>query len=173
MDARYPTGRFAFDRDITPQKRAEWIAAIGRLPSDLSAALAAIPADRLETPYRQGGWTARQVVHHVADSHINAYIRFRLALTESGPTVKPYEESVWAELVDARTEDPAVSIRILEGLHQRLHRLLASLAPEDFARTAHHPDHGPITVDWLLQLYAWHGRHHTGHLGVVAALPPD
>ena len=105
-------------------------------PRELREALAAIPDDRIDTPYRDGGWTGRQVVHHVADSHINAYIRFRLALTESGPVVKPYEESVWAELLDAKTEPPSVSVGILEGLHRRLHVLLASLGPEDFARTA-------------------------------------
>ena len=170
MDPRYPAGRFTYDPDITPEKRAAWVAAIGGLPTELREALAAIPENRLDTPYRDGGWTGRQVVHHVADSHINAYIRFRLALTESGPVVKPYEESVWAELLDARTEPPSVSLGILEGLHWRLHVLLSSLGPEDFARTANHPQHGPITVDWLLQMYAWHGRHHVGHLKMIANL---
>ena len=129
MDPRYPTGRFTYDPNITPEKRAAWVAAIGGLPTELREALAAIPDNRLDTPYRDGGWTGRQVVHHVADSHINAYIRFRLALTESGPVVKPYEESVWAELLDARTEPTAVSVGILEGLHRRLHVLLSSLGP--------------------------------------------
>ena len=172
MDVRYPTGRFTYDAAITPEKRAAWVAAIGHLPAELDAALRLLPPDRLDTPYREGGWTARQVVHHVADSHINAYIRFRLALTEQAPPVKPYEESIWAELLDARTEDPVVSVGLLKALHHRLHVLLASLGPESFARTAHHPDHGLITVDWLLQMYAWHGRHHVGHLGVIRALPP-
>jgi DinB superfamily len=170
MDPRYPTGRFTYDPAITPEKRAGWVAAIGGLPAELREAVAAIPDNRLDTPYRDGGWTGRQVVHHVADSHINAYIRFRLALTEPGPAVKPYEESVWAELLDARTEHPSVSVGILDGLHRRLHVLLASLGPEDFARTANHPQHGPITVDWLLQMYAWHGRHHVGHLKLIAKL---
>jgi DinB superfamily len=170
MDPRYPTGRFTYDAEITPEKRTGWVAAIGALPTELRGALAAIPDDRLDTPYRDGGWTGRQVVHHVADSHINAYIRFRLALTERGPAVKPYEESVWAELLDARTEPPEVSVGILEGLHRRLHVLLTSLGPDEFARTATHPDFGPITVDWLLQMYAWHGRHHVGHLKIIANL---
>jgi hypothetical protein len=168
MDPRYPTGPFTYDPEITPEKRAQWIAAIGSFPTELKAALAALPAGELDTPYRDGGWTARQVVHHVADSHINAYVRFRLALTEAEPMVKPYEESRWAELVDARTEDPAVSVGILDGLHRRWHGLLRSLGPDDFARTARHPQHGPITVDWLLQMYAWHGRHHIGHINIVS-----
>jgi DinB superfamily len=168
MDPRYPTGRFTYDPDVTSEKRAAWMAAIGSLPTEIREALAAIPADRIDTPYRDGGWTGRQVVHHVADSHINAYLRFRLALTEHGPVVKPYEEGAWAELPDARSEPPSVSVAILEGLHRRLHVLLASLGPEDFARTARHPEHGAITVDWLLQMYAWHGRHHVGHLGLIA-----
>jgi len=168
MDLRYPTGRFTYDPHVTPEKRAAWVAAIGRFPEELTAALARLPAGRLDTPYREGGWTARQVVHHVADSHMNAYVRFRLALTEDEPTLKPYAEDRWAELVDARTEDPAVSAGILQGVHRRWHALLASLEPSDFARTARHPEHGAITVDWLLQLYAWHGRHHIGHLGLVA-----
>ena len=170
MDPRYPTGRFTYDPEITPEKRAARVAAIGSLPTELREALAAIPGDRLDTPYRDGGWTGRQVVHHLADSHINAYIRFRLALTESGPVVKPYEESVWAELLDAKTEPPSVSVAILEGLHRRLHVLLSSLGPDDFARTANHPAHGPITVDWLLQMYAWHGRHHVGHLRLITKI---
>jgi len=168
MDPRYPTGRFTYDPETTPAKRAAWVAAIGSFPTELRAALEAIPADRIDTPYREGGWTGRQVVHHVADSHINAYVRFRLALTESGPIVKPYEESVWAELPDAKTEPPSVSAAILEGLHRRLYVLLASLGPDDFARPALHPQHGAITVDWLLQMYAWHGRHHLGHLRMIA-----
>lgn len=168
MDPRYPTGTFTCDPDVTPEKRARWIAAIGSFPAELKAALAKLPAETLDTPYRDGGWTARQVVHHVADSHINAYVRVRLALTEDAPTVKPYDESRWAELVDARTEDPAVSVGILEGVHRRWHGLLRSLGPDDFARTARHPQHGLITLDWLLQLYAWHGHHHIGHLDIVS-----
>jgi hypothetical protein len=168
MDARYPIGPFTFEASATPERRAEWVAAIGSCPAELRRALAAIPADRLDTPYREGGWTGRQVVHHLADSHLNAYVRFRLALTEHEPTIKPYAEAAWAELVDARTEDPAVSVAILEGVHRRLDVLLRSLQPADFARTAHHPERGSVTIDWLLQMYAWHGRHHIGHLAAIA-----
>jgi len=167
MDPRYPTGRFAYDSDVTADKRAAWVAAIGQFPTELRAALGVLSAADLDTPYREGGWTGRQVVHHVADSHINAYVRFRLALTEDAPTVKPYAEARWAELADARTEDPAVSVGILDGVHRRWYGLLASLQPQDFARTLTHPEHGAITLDWLVQLYAWHGRHHLGHLALI------
>jgi len=168
MDPRYPTGRFSYDPDITPDKRAALVAVIGHFPTDLRDALAALPASRLDTPYREGGWTGRQVVHHIADSHMNAYVRFRLALTEDEPTIKPYDEGRWAGLYDARTLDPAVSVGILDGVHRRWHALLASLPPEDFARTLRHPEHGTWALDWLLQLYAWHGRHHLGHLALIA-----
>lgn len=172
MDPRYPTGRFAYDSDVTPEKRAAWVAVIGRFPAELKDVLAVLNPAQVDTPYRPGGWTGRQVVHHVADSHMNAYVRFRLALTEDEPPVKPYAEDRWAELVDARTEDPAVSVGILDGVHRRWHTLLASLQPGDFERTLKHPEHGTITLDWLLQLYAWHGRHHLGHLGLIGGPNP-
>jgi hypothetical protein len=168
MDLRYPTGRFTFDSSATAEKRAAWIATIGSFPAELREALAALPASKLDTPYREGGWTARQVVHHVADSHMNAYVRFKLALTEPDPLIKTYQEGEWARLVDARTEDPGVSVGILDGVHRRLHAVLESLAPADFTRPARHPDVGAVSIDWLLQLYAWHGRHHIGHLHIVA-----
>ena len=168
MDPRYPTGRFTYDPDITPEKRAAWVAAIGALPTELREALAAIPDNRLDTPYREGGWTGRQVVHHVADSHMNAFIRFRLALTEDKPTIKPYNETEWAKLDDMKL-DPAISAQILDGLHQRWHVMLLAMSDADFSREAIHPDHGPRSIDWFLQLYAWHGRHHIGHLMLTAA----
>jgi hypothetical protein len=168
MDPRYPTGHFVFTPSPSPDVRTACIAAIGSLPAEMRAAATDLPPGRLDVPYRDGGWTARQVIHHVADSHMNAYIRFKLTATEANPPLKPYDETLWAELVDGKTEDPAVSLGILDGVHRRLHRLLTTLAPTDFGRTAHHPEHGPVTLDWLLQLYAWHGRHHIGHLGLVA-----
>lgn len=165
MDPRYPTGKFVFDPAPTPEKRRERIAAIGALPAELKAALAVAGLDK---PYRDGGWTARQVVHHVADSHMNAFIRFRLALTEDRPTIKPYNEAAWARLADMSL-DPAVSMQILDGLHQRWHTMLLAMSDTDFAREAVHPEHGAKTVDWFLQLYAWHGRHHVGHVKLTAA----
>lgn len=164
MDPRFPTGKFVFDPNPTPATRRECISAIGTFPAELKAALATA---RIDQPYRDGGWTGRQVVHHVADSHMNAFIRFRLALTEDKPTIKPYKEAEWAKLADS-AEDPAVSIQILDGLHRRWHRMLQSLGEADFAREAIHPEHGPRTLDWFLQLYAWHGRHHVAHLKLTA-----
>ena len=165
MDPRYPTGKFVFDARPTADSRRAAIAAIAALPEELKTVL---PATRLDQTYRDGGWTGRQVIHHLADSHMNAFVRFRLALTEDRPTVKPYNEAEWAKLADAKL-DPQLSVQILDGLHQRWHAMLLAMRDTDFTREAVHPDHGPITVDWLLQLYAWHGRHHIGHLKLTAA----
>ena len=165
MDPRFPTGKFTFDPNPTRETRRDRIAAISSFPGELKASMAGA---RLDQPYRDGGWTARQVVHHVADSHMNAFIRFRLALTEDKPTIKPYDEAEWAKLADMQL-DPRVSIQILDGLHQRWHTMLLAMKEADFAREAVHPDHGPRTLDWFLQLYAWHGRHHIGHIRLTAA----
>jgi hypothetical protein len=165
MDPRYPTGKFVFNPAPTADTRRECIAAIAALPSELTAAMASA---RVDQPYRDGGWTARQVAHHVADSHMNAFIRFRLALTEDRPTIKPYNETEWAKLPDNGL-DPSLSLQILEGLHQRWHAMLSAMSEADFAREAIHPDHGPRPLDWYLQLYAWHGRHHVGHVKLTAA----
>ena len=165
MDPRFPTGKFVFDPAATPAQRRDNIAAIGAFPSDLKAVIAGAG---LDTPYREGGWTARQVVHHIADSHMNAFIRFRLALTEDRPTIKPYDEAAWAQLADMKL-DPSVSINILDGLHQRWHAMLIAMRDADFSREAIHPDHGARSIDWFLQLYAWHGRHHIGHIKLTAA----
>lgn len=165
MDPRYPTGKFTFNPAATAAQRQEFIATIGSFPAELKAALAAAQIDR---PYREGGWTARQVVHHLADSHMNAFIRFRLALTEDKPTVKPYDEAAWAKLADASL-DPQISFQIIDGLHQRWHVMLKAMSEADFAREAIHPEHGARTIDFFLQMYAWHGRHHIGHLKLTAA----
>lgn len=168
MDPRYPVGTFTYDEAVTPDKRRQWMADITALPRELERAVTDLPPGGLDTPYREGGWTARQVVHHLADSHMNAYTRIKLALTEDAPAIKTYQEQLWAELPDGKTSDPAISLRILEGLHRRWTILLESLAPEQFARSAQHPEWGPITVDFLLQLYSWHCRHHVGHIRQVA-----
>jgi hypothetical protein len=165
MDPRFPTGKFVFDASPTPAKRRDAIAAIAALPQELKAAMGGAAIDQ---PYRDGGWTARQVVHHLADSHMNAFVRFRLALTEDTPTIKPYDETAWAKLADMKL-DPAVSIQILDGLHQRWHTMLLAMSDADFSREAVHPDHGPRPIDWFLQLYAWHGRHHIGHIKLTAS----
>jgi hypothetical protein len=165
MDPRFPTGKFVFDQAAAADRRRDCIAAISSFPDELKTAMAGA---RLDQTYREGGWTARQVVHHVADSHMNAFIRFRLALTEDKPTIKPYNETEWAKLADTQL-DPRLSIQILDGLHQRWHAMLLAMRDTDFTREAIHPDHGPRTLDWFLQLYAWHGRHHIGHIKLTAA----
>src|SRR5262249_755535 len=119
---------------------------------------------QLDTPYREGGWTVRQVVHHVPDSHMNAYVRWRLALTEKEPTIKPYAEAEWAKLEDASQAPVEVSLQLMESLHERWVRLVKSLKTEDFSRTLRHPDHGVRTLDWMLFLYSWHGKHHIAHI---------
>ena len=164
MDPRYPVGKFAMPAEITPALRQDAIAEIAGTPAKVRAAVAGLNDAQLDTPYREGGWTVRQVVHHVADSHMNAYVRLRLALTENEPTIKPYEESAWAKLEDAQHAPPEVSLKLLEPLHERWVRLLKTVTPEEYARPLRHPDSGLKNVDWLLFLYAWHGRHHTAHI---------
>jgi uncharacterized damage-inducible protein DinB len=164
MDARYPVGKYEEPAKVTPELRARAIQEIAATPDKLRAAVKGLNDAQLDTPYREGGWTVRQVVHHVADSHMNSYVRFRLALTETQPTIKPYEESAWAKLEDAAHAPIEVSLRLIEPLHERWVRLLRSLKPEEFSRTFRHPEHGARTIDWLLFLYEWHGKHHTAHI---------
>ena len=163
-DLRYPLGRFRYDPEVNDASRAASIDAIAAAPAALRAAVADLDEGQLATPYRPDGWTVRQLVHHVADSHINAYIRFRLALTEDDPPFKPYAEKEWAKLPDAVATPVQASLRLLDGLHERWVRLLRATPAEAMARTGQHPDHGAISVDYLLQMYAWHGRHHVAHV---------
>jgi len=149
---------------VTASARTEAIREIAATPEKLREAVKKLNDTQLDTPYREGGWTVRQVVHHVADSHMNAYIRLRLALTEAEPTIKPYEEGAWAKLEDAEHAPVEVSLRLIDPLHERWVRLLRSLKESDFAKTLRHPEHGVRTLDWLAMLYAWHGRHHTAHI---------
>jgi len=164
MDPRYPIGKYEMPAQVTPELRAGAILEIASTPQRVRAAVKGLNDAQLDTPYREGGWTVRQVVHHIPDSHMNAYIRWRLALTEMEPTIKPYEESAWAKLEDAAHAPVEVSLRLLEPLHERWVRLLHSVKPEEFARTFRHPDFGVRTLDWMLFLYAWHGKHHTAHI---------
>lgn len=161
---RYPIGRFAFDSATAAADRTGWITAIRSLPGELDTALAGLNDEQLDTPYRPEGWTVRQLVHHVADSHINAYIRVRWALTEDNPTIKVYDEKLWAEVHDARTAPVALSVDLLKALHARWALLLDSLTDEEFQRTVVHPVNGPGTVERYTGLYAWHGRHHVAHV---------
>ena len=164
-DLRYPTGKFTFDPDITPDKRAKSIAAIREAPALMRAAVQGLSDAQVDTPYREGGWTPRQIAHHVAESHMNAYIRFKLAITEVNPTIKPYDENLWAKTPDVAREPAATSIALLESLHRRWVTLLEAMKPEDFARTVFHPEHKrELSLDWMLQLYSWHGKHHASHI---------
>jgi uncharacterized damage-inducible protein DinB len=164
MDPRYPVGKFAMPADISPATRTQAIQDIAATPQKIRAAVSGLNDSQLDTPYRDGGWTVRQVVHHLADSHMNAYVRCRLALTEIEPTIKPYEESAWAKLEDAAHAPVEVSLRLLESMHERWVRLLQSVKNEEFARTFQHPEHGVRTLEWMLFLYAWHGKHHVAHV---------
>jgi hypothetical protein len=164
---RFPTGRFKRPAGpLDPSERARHINTIAETPRHLAAALAGLTDKQLDTPYRPAGWTVRQVVHHLPDSHMNAFIRIKLALTENAPLVKAYDEDAWSRLADAKMP-VAPSVTLLTALHERWVTLLESMRAEDFARTVTHPEHGPITVDFLLALYAWHGPHHVGHVNLV------
>lgn len=157
---RYPIGRFQPREGLTPDEIAALIDDLAALPGDLRDVVAALTPEQLDTPYRPGGWTARQVLHHLPDSHINGYIRFKLALTEEQPRIVAYDQAAWAELADGRGEDVEASLTLLEALHRRWSYLLRSLEPGAYARTFHHPKSGVVTLERTLQLYAWHGRHH-------------
>lgn len=163
-DLRFPVGKFTPDPQVTPEKRRAAIANIAEAPAALRAAVSGLNDQQLDTPYRPEGWTVRQVVHHVPDSHINAYVRFRLALTEDAPLIKTYAEGEWAKLADARTAPVDVSIALLDALHRRWVALLDALPDDAFSRTLTHPEHGKMKLDKLLQMYAWHGRHHVAHI---------
>jgi hypothetical protein len=168
-DPRYPVGPFELSGEITEARRREWIDQIARLPGEFRAAVDAAGPARLDTPYRPGGWTVRQVVHHVPDSHMNAFVRFKLALTEQEPTIKPYDEARWAELADVRETPVEVSLALLDALHQRWVALLRALSTADLQRTFYHPEQRRArTLEWALAQYAWHGRHHTGHVRAAA-----
>ena len=164
IDPRFPTGPFTFNPDVTPEMRRASIAAIREAPGALRAAVRGLTDAQLNTPYRDGGWTVRQVVHHVPESHMNAFVRFKLALTEDNPTIRPYNEAAWAKLEDVQRVPVETSLALLDALHERWVTLLELLTPEDFARPLRHPDLGGMTLDRLLQMYAWHGRHHVAHV---------
>ena len=163
-DLRFPIGRFQRPASLSPQQRRDAIESIAAAPAWLRAAVAGLSAAQLDTPYRPDGWTVRQVVHHVPDSHMNAVTRFKLALTEDVPTIKPYDEAAWAKLEDARSTPIETSLSLVDGLHDRWVRILNAMSDADFARELRHPENGPMTLDQMLALYEWHGRHHVGHI---------
>jgi len=161
---QYPTGKFSFKDDMTPEKRNNCIHDIESTPAKLRKAVKGLTDEQLDTPYRPEGWRVRQVVHHIADSHINAYVRIKLALTENEPTIGTYQEKNWAKLNDVFQTPVEVSLSLLESLHKRWVVLLKSLTEEDYKRKFIHPESGLKTVDWLIALYAWHGKHHIAHI---------
>ena len=164
-DLRFPVGRSPAIERLTTEERARAIDDIAACPARLRSTLAGLDDAQLDTPYRDGGWTVRQVVHHLADSHMNAYIRHKLAVNEELPTIKPYDQDRWAELADVRECDPQVSLALLEGLHERWVRYLRALAPEQFERRFVHPEmKSHPTLDGSVAMYGWHGRHHTAQI---------
>ena len=168
-DPRFPIGEFVRPERLSSTERASAIAKIEATPAQLRRALEGVSERELDSTYREGGWTLRQVVHHLADSHVNSYARFRLAVTEDHPTIKTYDEQKWAELDDARSMPADVSLRLLDALHERWVKLLRSLQASDFDRTVNHPEYGTMTVDQLLAMYAWHGEHHIAHITSVTS----
>jgi uncharacterized damage-inducible protein DinB len=163
-DLRYPIGKFSYAVAPTPEQRQQLLLEIEQAPSQLREAVKELSPQQLDTPYRSEGWTVRQVVHHIPDSHLNAYVRFKLALTEDEPTIKPYAQEKWARLPDTAATPVEVSLTMLDSLHDRWVRLLRSIQNEDWTRTFRHPELGLVALEKNLALYAWHGRHHVAHI---------
>jgi len=162
-DLSYPIGEFRLPGTLTRDEQRDAIASIADTPNRLRDAVAGLSDDQLDTPFRPGGWTVRQLVHHIVDSHINGYVRLKLALTEDAPTIRPYNQVEWAQLPDSR-EPISVSLDMLDALHQRWVLLWNGLSPDDWSRPFHHPESGEMRVDELAALYAWHGAHHIAHI---------
>ena len=166
-DLQYPIGPFTVVADPSRAQLQAWIEEIAALPARMRQAVAALPQGALDRHYRTGGWTGRQVVHHVADSHINCYVRFRLALTEDNPTIKPYAENLWAELPDAKSGPVETSLALLDAVHARWVALMRALTQDQMRRTFLHPQAGTRDLATTIQLYVWHGEHHIAHLGLI------
>lgn len=163
----YPVGRFAVDPDPTDAKRRRWIEEVRSLPVQLAAALEGIDEAALDATYRDDSWTVRQVVHHIADGHGTSFFRFKHAIAEESPPVAAWEETLWAQTPEASIAPIEPSVLIIEGIHARWAHLLDSMAAHDFARVYRHPQKGDVTLDWLLQYMAWHGKHHVAHIGIA------
>ena len=157
-------GRFQRPPQLDPKTRRAAIDTIAEAPTKLRAAVSGLSDPQLDTPYRPEGWTVRQVVHHVPDSHLNAYTRFKLALTEDTPTIKPYNEAEWAKLEDSKSTPVATSLALLDAVHDRWVRILRAMSPSDYSRTLNHPENGIMNLDQMLALYEWHSRHHVAHV---------
>jgi hypothetical protein len=166
---KYPIGRFRSPAEFSKTSFEKWIQIIADLPAKLEAAVIHLDDEQLDTPYREGGWTIRQVVHHLADSHLNSYVRFKLAMTEDLPTIKPYHEDRWAELEDAKHAPVSISISLLETLHNRWVLFLRTLSEDDFRRKFHHPESNKdFELRSILALYAWHCNHHLAHITTLS-----
>jgi uncharacterized damage-inducible protein DinB len=163
-DLQYPIGKFQPPEKVSDQDRQAFIRQIEEAPAALWSAVTGLSEEQIDTPYREGGWTVRQVVHHLADSHMNAFVRFKLAMTEEQPAVKTYNQERWAELPDAKSVPVVVSLNLFDSLHKRFVTLLRSMSAADFARTMNHPEMGVVPLIQYLSLYAWHGRHHVAHI---------
>ncbi len=168
LDPRFPIGKFHHAEPASAEQKLEWrkkhIDTLAELPIKFRHAVEDLTEAQLDTPYREGGWTVRQLIHHVPDSHMNAYVRFKMALTESNPEIKTYEEQLWAELADSRETPTEVSLVMLRALHTRWVVLLRGLSDEDFAKCYVHPQMGPVSLEKALALYSWHSLHHTAHV---------
>ena len=164
MDLSYPVGKFVWPDAVMPDQRRLYIDTIKAAPGRFRQAIAGLDDAQLDTPYRPGGWTVRQVIHHMPDSHMNVYCRFRWALSEDNPAIKGYPEAVWAEFHDAKSAPVEPSLRMLEGLHERWTMLLESFSEADWARTFNHSEYGPVRLDRVLAMYDWHSRHHAAHI---------
>jgi hypothetical protein len=164
MDLRYPVGQFYLSEPITAETRKKYIDEIEETPLKLRTAVDGMTEEQLETPYRPGGWTVRQVVHHLPDSHLNSYLRFKLAATEEQPLIRTYHEERWAELSDARSAPINISLDLLDTLHRRWVLFLRSLSEKDLGRTFQHPEWGSVDLSKAIAMYAWHGRHHVAHI---------
>ena len=164
MDHRYPIGKY-IEQPFSEKELQERLLDIQSLPPRLEQSITNLDEAQIDTPYREGGWTVKQLVHHVADSHMNAYMRFKLALTEDNPTIKPYEEKLWAELIDTKNTPINISITLLHALHHRWTEVLKYISPEQWDRTVYHPEYKKqMTLWYLLGMYAWHSRHHVAHV---------
>ncbi|HEX2094776.1 MAG TPA: putative metal-dependent hydrolase [Longimicrobiaceae bacterium] len=164
QELRYPVGPFSLRTEMTPEDRSRWIVELAELPARLRAAVGDLSDVQLDTPYRPGGWTVRQVVHHLSDSNVNGYIRFCTVLTETHPILRTFDRNAWALLPCSRTVPVDASLDLLGALHRRWVVMLGQVAEHDWSRTLFHPERGAMTLGDLLQLYAWHGRHHLAHI---------
>ena len=163
-DIRYPVGRCEWSLEVTAEQKEQHIRDIAEMPAQLREAVAELAPQHLDIPYREGGWTIRQIVHHIPDSHMNSYVRFKLALTEDQPTIKPYDEARWAEMPEARAAPIEVSLDLIDKLHRRWVLMLEAMQESDFERSLHHPENGTLRLKSMLAGYAWHSRHHVAQI---------